>query len=297
MDWNDLKFFLAVANTRSLSAASAQLGVSASTVSRRIQTLEVALRVKLFRAHRDGYDLTQAGRDLLAPAEQAEAQMRSFERAAREKDNDHTGPVRLDVPELVGEMIVLPLLAGLAQDHPGIRVEMHSSVRPVHLSAEATDIVLRLSRPDQGAYRQRRLGRVQFGIFGSSDYLTQNGAPAALPDLYRHRIIGWTNDLRYTVMAAWLETHCPGLQPALRLSSLRAQMAAVENGLGLAVLPAFAAGHIAAQPVLPDAPQLAPDLWMFTHEQAANLPRVRLVGEALRKALSTFASNSVQSLR
>ncbi|APG95716.1 LysR family transcriptional regulator [Sinorhizobium americanum] len=177
MDWNDLKFFLAVANMGSLSAASTQLGVSPSTVSRRIEALEAGLKVKLFRPHRDGYDLTPAGRELLPGAERAEAQMRVFERTARGKDSELAGPVRINAPELLGQEVLLPRLAGFLQSHPDIRIEMHSSVRPLQLVTEQADIVLRLVRPERGNYRQRKLGHVVFGIYAAPDYIACSGHP------------------------------------------------------------------------------------------------------------------------
>lgn len=288
MDWNDLKFFLAVANARSLSAASSRLGVSPSTVSRRIEALEASLQVKLFRPHRDGYDLTPAGEELLAPAERAEAQMRVFERTAREKDSDLAGPVRIDVPELLGQDVLLPGLAGFLRDHPAIRLEMHSSVRPVRLVGEEADIVLRLVRPQQGNYRQRRLGSLAFGLYAAPDYIVRHGMPASAIDLHRHRLIGWSEDLSYLIMVAWLETLCPGIEPAMRMTSLGAQMAGVKNGLGLAVLPAFAAEAAGFVRLLEDLPPLAPDLWLLVHEQSADLARVRLVKEAVTAALARF---------
>ncbi|MDI7861282.1 LysR family transcriptional regulator [Rhizobiaceae bacterium n13] len=288
MDWNDLKFFLAVANARSLSAASARLGVSASTVSRRIEALEAALQVKLFRPHRDGYDLTPAGKELLSPAERAEAQMRVFERTAREKDSDLAGPVRIDAPELLGQEVLLPGLADFLIGHPDIRIEMHSTVRPVRLAGEEADIVLRLVRPERGSYRQRKLGHVDFGLYAAPDYIARNGAPASPAELHRHRVIGWTEDLRYLTMAAWLEALCPGLTPALRLSSLGAQVAAVRKGLGIAVLPSFAGGVSGLVEVLPETPRLMPDLWMLLHEQSTDLPRVRLASDAVVAVLARF---------
>lgn len=291
MDWNDLKFFLAVANSRSLSAASGQLGVSPSTVSRRIEALEGALQVKLFRPHRDGYDLTKAGHDLIAPAERAEAQLRVFERTAREKDSDLSGAVRIDAPELLGQDILLPALAGFIDSYPAIRIEMHGSVRTRRLSGEEADIILRLVRPDQGSYRQSKLGRISFGLYAAPDYIARHGAPTGPADLDRHRVIGWAEDLRYLMMAAWLETLCPGLQPSLRLTSLSAQMAAARAGLGLAVLPRFVADPSGLVPLLPDVPQLMPDLWMLVHEQANALPRVQLVKEAVVAALKSRAAD------
>jgi DNA-binding transcriptional LysR family regulator len=291
MDWNDLKFFIAAANGRSLSAASQQLGVSPSTVSRRIDALEAALQVKLFRPHPNGYDLTAAGKDLLAPADRAEAQMRVFERTAREKDGDLAGPVRIDTPELLRQEVLLPWVAAYLQNHPDIRIELRCSVRPMRLTGEVADIVLRLVLPERGSYRQRRLGHVVFVIYAVQSYIARHGAPASHADLYRHRVIGWTEDLRYQAMATFLEALCPGLQPALRLSSFGAQMVAVKSGLGLAVLPCFAAEVAGLVPVRPDGPRLAPDLWMLLHEQAAALPRVQLLKAALIEVLTPFRQN------
>ncbi|MGY5775248.1 LysR family transcriptional regulator [Rhizobium sp. LEGMi135b] len=292
MDWNDLKFFLAVANARSLSAASVHLGVSPSTVSRRIEALEASLQVKLFRSHRDGYDLTPSGRDLLAPAERAHVQMRGFERIAREKDSDIAGPVRIDAPELLGQEILLPGLAGILQTYPDIRIEMHTSVRPVRLIGEEPDIVLRLVRPERGSYRLRKAGQVAFGIYASPSYIASHGIPKSPLDLHRHRVIGWTEDLRFLIMVTWLEALCDGLEPSLRLSSLNSQMAAVKRGLGLAVLPSFAAVKLGLVELLPDGPKLMPDLWMLVHQQAAELARVRLVKDALVEILAEFAAPS-----
>lgn len=99
MDWNDLRYFLAVAQGGSLSSAAQQLGVSVSTVSRRIDTLEQSLKLRLFRPHRDGYDLTPDGQGLLPAADQAAAEMHHFERKAKGADGRAT-PVRIEAPEL-----------------------------------------------------------------------------------------------------------------------------------------------------------------------------------------------------
>lgn len=150
MDWNDLKFFLALAQGKSLSAAAQTLDVSPSTVSRRIEALERALQVQLFRPHRDGYDLTEAGQGLVPAAEQAGAQMRVFERNARETGDDLAGPVRIEAPELLGQEVLLPALAGFMAAYPRIRIELRGAVQPVRLAAEEADIVLRLVRPSRG---------------------------------------------------------------------------------------------------------------------------------------------------
>lgn len=286
MDWNDLKFFLALAQGKSLSAAAQTLGVSPSTVSRRIEALEQALQVQLFRPHRDGYGLTEIGRDLVPAAEQAGTRMRVFERNARETGDDLAGSVRVDAPELLGQEILLPALTGFMATYPQIRIELRGAVQPVRLAAEEADIVIRLVRPSQGNYRIRKVGSIRFGLYASPHYVREHGVPRNPDDLDRHRIIGWTEDLAFLTMAVWLTRHCPGARPTLRLTSFAAQFEAVRNGAGWAVLPDFIALPAGFLPALEDLPPLAADLWLLVHEQAQALRRVKLVRECIAAALS-----------
>lgn len=286
MDWNDLKYFLAVAHGRTLTAAANQLHVSPSTVSRRIENLEAALQVKLFRPKRDGYDLTASGQDLLSSGERAEANIRVFERAALGKEDAQTGPVRIDVPELLGQVVLLPALTPFLLKHPKITLEMHNNVQPTRLAGEEADIVLRLSRPVRGNYHLRKAGTVSFGFYASRKYLTSFGVPTKPEDLRNHRVVGWTENLRHLMMATWMETICPGIQPVLCLSSFGAQVVAAESGLGIVLMPTFAAKNGDLIRVLGDSTTLVSDLWILINKRTQTLPRTRLVKNAI---VSTFA--------
>lgn len=281
MDWNDLKFFLTLAQARSLSAAAVELGVSPSTVARRVEALEQALQATLFRPHRDGYDLTEAGAGLVPAAERAAAQLRLFERSAMEGRDALAGEVRIEVPELLGQEVVLPALARLMSDHPGLRIDLRSSVLPTRLASEEADLILRLVRPAKGNYRMTRLGAIRFGLYASTEHAGRHGTPERAEELPQHRIIGWTEDLGFLIMASWLRQLCPGLRPQLRLMSFAAQLEAVRNQAGWAVLPDFAAVPAGFVAGLVGVPRLAPDLWLLTHEQTQSLPRVQLVRNCL----------------
>jgi DNA-binding transcriptional LysR family regulator len=283
MDWNDLKFFLALAQGKSLSAAAQTLGVSPSTVSRRIDALEQVLQAELFRPHRDGYALSEAGQALVPEAERAGAQMRIFERNARETGDDLAGPVRIEAPELLGQEVLLPALIGIMVSYPRIRIELRTAVQPAHLGAEEADIVIRLVRPSHGNYRIRKVGAIRFGLYASSTYVEQHGKPQGPDDLIGHQVIGWVEDLRFLTMADWLASHCPGVRPSLRLTSFAAQVEAVRMDAGWAVLPDFIARPAGFLPGLESVEPLTSDLWLLIHEQAP--PRVRLVHKHLTETL------------
>lgn len=289
MDWNDLRFFLTVARAKSLSAASVQLGVSVSTVSRRLEALEKALQVTLFRHHREGYELTARGRELLEPAERAEANIQSFERVASSISGNPAGLVRVDAPELLGQNIILPGLASFARTNPQIHLELRTNVAPVRLTAFDNDIILRLVRPTGGDYSIRKVGEIAFGLYGSADYLGRHGVPEVAQELSTHRIIGWTDEYQYLTMMQWLNRFAMDVPLALKLTSLSAQVTAVQNGYGLAVLPAFAAREAGFTRAITSVPPLAVDLWMLVHGQVKDFPRVRAVQEEILRTLEKSA--------
>lgn len=286
MNWNDLRFFLAVAQSNSLSSASRHLGVSASTVSRRIAALEQALDLKLFRHHRDGYALTEGGAELMPAALDAAAQMTRLERDALEVQDGYSGEVRLDAPELLGQHILLPKLAPLTQTYPDIRLDIRSSVHPVRLATQESDIVLRLVRPDRGSYKMRTVGTIELGLYCSREFAEKFATPRTEADLQNFRLIGWNSELRFLAMALWLEELCPGVQPSLTFSSFTSQLEAARCNLGIAVLPCFAAKQANLLRVLGDRPSLTLDLWLLVQEQSAKLPRVQVVSDYLRKILA-----------
>ena len=289
MDWNDLRFFLTVARAKSLSAASVQLGVSVSTVSRRLEALEKSLQVTLFRHHREGYELTERGRELLEPAERAEANVQSFQRTASNVAGDPAGLVRIDAPELLGQNILLPGLASFASLNPQIQLEFRTNVAPVRLAAFDNDIILRLVRPTGGDYVIRKVGQVVFGLYGSPDYVDRHGNPQTARELIKHRIIGWTDEYHYLTMMQWLARLCEDVPLAVKLTSLSAQVTAVQQGYGLAVLPAFAAREAGFIRTLTKIAPLTVDLWMLVHEQAKEFPRVRAAQEEILRILDQNA--------
>lgn len=283
MDWNDLRYFLAVAQSGSLSAAAVQLGVSPSTVSRRIEVLERDLQKRLFQPHRDGYDLSAAGRDLVPAAERAAAQLRQFERSAKGAGGSATTVV-IEAPELLAQEVLLPALAPFMAAHPDIRIELRGSVHPARLAAEEADLVLRLVRPEKGNYRIRKLRRIGFALYASRDHVAAEGLPRKPEDLPNHRFIGWPESFDYLLMARWLATLYPGLEPQIRLTSLTAQLSAAGHGLGWAVLPDFAARPAGLVRAELETTPLAPDLWLLTHERTGQREAVGQVRKAIEAA-------------
>lgn len=279
MNWDDLKYYLAVARSKSLSEASRLLHVSPSTVSRRIDALEQALATKLFSRRQDGYELNEAGANLLATAEQAEASLLWLERGAAKSDTETAGVVRLAVPELLGQYLIIPQLGDLRLRHPEIRLEISTDVRPAQLTRRGADLLIRLNRPTQGDYTVQRIGQLTQALYGAAEYFSSMGELTQLSDLSEHRLIGWDSELASLPLARWLEDQAGVSELAIRTGSFHSQLMAVRSGLGIAALPKFVADQFGLKRALADEHRLQSDIWLIKQSESRRLKRVSLVAD------------------
>lgn len=290
MNWNDLRFFLVVARTHSLTEASRELLVNQSTVARRISALEDALGASLFLRGPDGYELTEMGETLVGPAEEAEAQMRRIERGGAVPPNQLSGTVRVALPELLGQQVLIPRLRGFYLRFPDIHLELIADVRPARLSNRDEDVLLRLIRPTHGDYYVRRVGGLVIGLYGAPDYIARHGAPVRDADLATHRLIGWETSLSYLPLARWLEDKVPEGLFYLRTHTMGAQFAAVLAGLGLAVLPAIVAKANNLVRVLVEEEPHRSDLWLLQNADTRRSARVNAVADHFADVIASEAT-------
>lgn len=141
-DWNDLRYFLAVARTGTTTAAARRLGVNQTTCARRIAVLERGLGAQLFERSAAGYALTALGQALVGHAEQAEAAADSFASTIAQAA-PRRSPVRLSTSDFIAHTIAEPAIAALARDRPDVAVELLIESRAVDLLAGEADVALR----------------------------------------------------------------------------------------------------------------------------------------------------------
>ena len=268
--------FLALARGGTLSQAAQTLGGGAATVSRRIERLERALGVPLFLRHQSGYRLTDQGEALLPRAEAAEQAMLGLRAEAGAQDAV-SGLVRLaSVESLVGPVIV-PALAPLLARHPGLDVELLFSPTTVNLHRRYADMALRLVRPDHGHLVVRQVGTLGIGL-----YAPPEGAPPA-------RFVTYPEQEAVQVQLDWGRAFGAGRAPRLAVNTLAGQVAAVAQGIGVAVLPhllARGAGLRLLHARLPDGTPMARPIHLVIHADLAASRRVRTVAECLTAALA-----------
>jgi DNA-binding transcriptional LysR family regulator len=288
LDWNDLRFFLAVAREGSTLAAGRALGTSQTTVARRIAALERALGIHLFEKRQAGYVLTPAGQELLGRAETVEASAEAFAEAASAGARDLSGKVRITSEELYALSLISPLLRDLHEQHREIIVEVDTTGALRDLGAGEADIALRSSSHEQPAgLVGRRLCIDDWTLYCSRDYADRHGRPTTAAELKRHAIVGGGGAKLWHHYQAWLKSLDLEDRVAMHHASSTGLLSAIRSGFGVAVLPCIVGD---ADPDLirciPPRTDHGRVLWLLTHERVRQTPRVRAVIDFLYERLS-----------
>ncbi len=285
MDWDDLKYFIAVARTGSLSAAARDLATHQPTVGRRLHALEARLGARLFHRQARGYALSDTGRSILEAAGTMETAAALIERLVTGEDARVSGTVRISVTDEIGVLWLTPTLVGLTADYPGIDLAIEVSPQVADLSRFKADLAIRLFHTKEPELVTQKVARLAFGLFGAPAYLARKGTPRTLADLREHSFVDFDEGLRHLPECRWLEEITGRRAIAFRSDNTHARSAATATGLGLAILPIFAAAN---QPglvrVLPKAPIPKRDVWLATHPDLRGVARVRTTLDFLAAA-------------
>jgi DNA-binding transcriptional LysR family regulator len=290
-DWNDLRYFLAVAESGSTLAAGRTLRVSQTTVARRVAALEEALGVTLFERRQAGYALTPAGEALLGPARGVADSAGAVGEAAASMSREASGTVRLTTLEIYAVTVLPPILRDLHAAHPAIHIELDTSEEPRDLAAGAADVALRgSSAPSGGGLVGRRVAPDPWTLYCSRAYAEAHGVPRNRAELATHPLIGGGGKKVWGRYRAWLERLGLEGNVAIHHDSVTGLLAAVRSGFGLAVLPSFVADRepdlVRCLPTVEGDPAA---LWLLTHERVRNTPRVRIVLDFLYDGLTRLA--------
>ncbi|MGL5361565.1 MAG: LysR family transcriptional regulator [Bosea sp. (in: a-proteobacteria)] len=275
-DWDDLRFFLAVARSGRLTAAARRLGADHATVSRRITSLEESLKAKLFERRPQGYGLTTHGERLLAKAESMETDALAIQSEIGGADMALSGTVRIGAPDGFGTSFLAPRLPRLMAAYPSLEVQLVAMPRLLSLSKREADVAITLAPPKEGKIVARKLADYRLGLYASRAYLDQAPALNASEDLFNHSVLGYIDDLIFTPELDYLDEVARGLRAQVQSSNLVAQLRATVAGAGVCVLPVFMAQEVPELvPVLADQVSLQRSFWLVVHADLKDVARVR----------------------
>jgi DNA-binding transcriptional LysR family regulator len=276
LNWNDLRYFLAIARGGSAGAGAKALGVNQSTVQRRLQVLEKRLGCVLAERHATGYQLTTHGQALLASVTEVEAAVEAVRRQVAALDDRDIGPVRVTCLVTIGQRIVKSgLIDAFHAQHPGISVELLMEQRVLDLSKGEADIAIRGGAPGQGALVGRKIAETEWGIFASRAFVERYGRPAAPHDIRRFKVIELIDELENLPAVRWMRTHMSQANVTARCANIPSVHLAVQSGAGLAPLPTvYAAEDTDLVNLLGALPELNYPIFLVAHRDVRKHPRV-----------------------
>ena len=271
MNWDDLRFFLALARTGTVSGAGRALTVKHTTVSRRITALENQLGSRLFDRLPQGYAMTQVAENLYPHALLMEETAQAADREVFGMDNQLSGSLKLTASYDVFTRLITPKLSQFTEQYPGIDLELSSSTRLTDLASRQADIALRLTPKPPEYLIGREILPLCHGVYASSRYLKSKR------DF--EKLILWEHDHE---MPQWVTDHYSDAHVVIRTSEIMTMLDATKNHMGLARMPCYVAD---AEPSLRRIDvSLSPSnwaVWVLSHVDLRSTARVRVCREFL----------------
>lgn len=291
LDWNDLKYFVAVARHGSTLAAGRALGVDQSTVQRRLTALERHIGRALVQRHTTGYRLTDFGDEVLDAAREVERTVGEFEQTLVVSRRNAAGVIRLTCPEpLVNRLTRSGLLDRFHALHPGLHIEFVMSDKYIDLRTGDADVALRSGDTDDAVLVGRKVGDSLWAVYASRDYVARHGQPSSIDEIRNHPVAAFEESMAGHRATQWLRQVAPKANIVARSGSVLGLLLSVKAGVGIAPLPT-ALGD--AEPelvrVLGPVPALARDWRLLAMPQIRKTARV--------SAFFDFIAGEIEALK
>ena len=276
LQWNDLSLILAVARSGSFAGAAARLGVSTPTVFRHAKAVEHRLGTLIFHRDTTGVTLTAAGREAADLAERIDEDIGALEARVGNENSDAAGTVRLATVDTLIAGPLMPLMRRFRMAHPGILIDLRSSVGMSNLRQREVDAALRAGGEPPENLVGRKLCRIAVAIYRKA------GGDAGVSD-DRAWVVP-NPELAHLASVRWLKESGRYAGAVLQVNSLYTLAEAVANGIGLGILPCYLADldpRLArvGEPI----DELASDLWFLTHSELRHTGRIRILSDFLGK--------------
>ncbi len=279
--WDDLKVFLAVARSESLSRAGKILKVDPATVGRRIARLEEALGVVLFAKSPQGYAISNEGQRLVPHAERIEQALGGAVKELGGEAGQLSGQIRLGAPDGVANFLLPQVVAEIVEQNPDLEVQIVALPRVFNLSRREADMAIAVSRPTAGRLSVQKLTEYRLHLMAARGYLRRMPPIKSAQDLSEHRMIGYIPDMIFDKELDYLSEL--GVEKVtLASNSVSVQFNWVRQGGGLGVVHDFAMPSARGLvKVLPDQISLTRAFYLIRHEDDRRLDRLNRFATAL----------------
>lgn len=293
-DWDDLRFFLAVAREGTVSGAAKRLAVNYSTVIRRITHFEEKAGHALFERTPHGYELTAEGNSLLESAGQIEEQFLGLERQLYGNNTRLNGTIRIGLTEHLASLL-MDDLADFSRQHPDIELQLMTNLEEINLARRDADIALRFTNSPPEHLVCRKVTTVEANIYAAQSYLKFADEGLELTD---HSWIGWDEQYAGGTTAKYIENYLPeGVSVGCRVNSGMALNNAMCAGLGIGYMWCFVAEQCSELTKLrPELENVSMGLWVLLHKDLMNTARIKVFSIFIEQALQQKLGGTNQRL-
>ncbi len=292
--WTDFHTVLAIARHGSVARACIGLGMTHSTLLRKLDLIEHRLKTRMFERTRGQYTPTTAGAEIVEVARGFETLAVAAEMRISGQDLRPRGKVRVSAASIVIEHLMAPALAQFASAFPEIQIELASSREHVSLRRREAEVAIRIADQVPDWLVGRKLANLQFKIYGLArgDARLPLRSVSDLTD--ERRWISFERDAGDGKFDRWLAREVPDSSVVLRVDNFSHAATMVRSGLGIALLPAFVEAHVDdLRPLSAPIAALQTPLWLITHPELKEAMRVKVLLRAFGPALAN-AVNAAQ---
>jgi DNA-binding transcriptional LysR family regulator len=287
VDWDKLRIFHAAAEAGSFTKAGDSLGLSQSAVSRQVIALEQDMQAPLFHRHARGLIMTEQGELLFRTVKDVVQRLEATRIRLADSKERPRGELRITTTVGIGTNWLTPRLGEFLELYPEIRLNVILSDDELDLAMREADMAIRVREPVQPDLIRRRLFTMHFHAYASPTYLKRHGTPKSLEDLERHRILvygfsagNYLNNIN-SLQFAGREIKNPR-SSALTINNITAVRLAVENSVGIAILPDYLVGASSdLVRILPQADMPELECFLVYAEELKNLARVKVFRDFL----------------
>lgn len=290
-NWDDLKYFLAMADEGSLSAAARKLNVSQPTLSRRLTALEEQIGSDLFARTRTGLEMTAIGEQLIDHARHMRDDVYSIERMITGHDSSLQGNVVISCIEILGADWLVRHTRPFREQFPGITVEFKIENAASDLLRREADIAIRMFRPVQNDLIAKRTGTMKYGYYASKDYIKKRGMPENTKDISGHEFILPHDEILAHTNKFNRRPFHPRGNISFRSNNLISLASAVREGFGIGAYSCIMADN---DPNLvrlfDDLVVFSSDIWLVSHAELKRSARIRAMFDFLSNLFAQHAA-------
>ena len=276
LGWDDFRLIKAVADARGLPAAAAQIGVNHSTVFRRLKQIEEALGTTLFERHRTGYALTPTGEEMVALASRLDAEITAVGRKLAGREPAPAGELRVTTPDSLLIHLLMPMFAAFRERYPDVRLDVVLSNQALNLSKRDADVAIRATDNPPENLVGRRVANIAWALYGRAADFPRPGEVDE-EALKERNWVSLGESMGALKAVRFVQENIPPERVAYKINSVLGIAEAVEAGIGIGHMPCLIGD---ARPSLvrlaPPDPDYAADLWLLTHPDLRQSPRVRV---------------------